>query len=172
MGTATEMLILIGDNPERIHSEAALATLCGACPIPASSGKTTRQRLNQGGNRQANAALYRVVIVRMRAHQPTSPPSTTSGGAPPRERASRRSSNASSATSPVRPCIPLPPGPSTPSTYSEPLTAIGASKPSCRGVPGPSRTRFPAKAVRSAPLPARKRTEHCVSVVPENNFLR
>ena len=70
-GTAAEMLILIGDNPERIHSEAALAKLCGACPIPASSGKTTRHRLNRGGNRQANAALYRVVIVRMRAHQPT-----------------------------------------------------------------------------------------------------
>jgi transposase len=71
VGTAAEMLILIGDNPDRIHSEAALAKLCGACPVPASSGKTTRHRLNRGGNRQANAALYRVVIVRMRAHQPT-----------------------------------------------------------------------------------------------------
>nr|WP_253188923.1 transposase [Roseomonas mucosa] len=70
-GTAAEMLILVGDNPERIHSEAALAKLCGACPVPASSGKTNRHRLNRGGNRQANAALYRVVIVRMRAHQPT-----------------------------------------------------------------------------------------------------
>ncbi|WP_277753840.1 IS110 family transposase [Muricoccus nepalensis] len=70
-GTAAEMLILVGDNPERIHSEAALAKLCGACPAPAFSGKTTRHRLNRGGNRQANAALYRVVIVRMRAHQPT-----------------------------------------------------------------------------------------------------
>jgi Transposase IS116/IS110/IS902 family. len=65
------MLILVGDNPERIHSEAAFAKLCGACPIPASSGKTNRHRLNRGGNRQANAALYRVVIVRMRNHQPT-----------------------------------------------------------------------------------------------------
>ena len=70
-GTAAEMLVLVGDNPERIHSEAALAKLCGACPVPASSGKTTRHRLNRGGNRQANAALYRVVIVRMRGHQPT-----------------------------------------------------------------------------------------------------
>lgn len=70
-GTAAEMLIVIGDNPERIRSEAALAKLCGACPIPASSGKTNRHRLNRGGNRQANAALYRVVIVRMRGHQPT-----------------------------------------------------------------------------------------------------
>ena len=65
------MLILVGDNPERIHSEAAFAKLCGACPIPASSGKTNRHRLNRGGHRKANAALYRVVVVRMRAHQPT-----------------------------------------------------------------------------------------------------
>jgi transposase len=56
---------------ERVRSEAALAKLCGACPIPASSGKTTRHRLSRDGNRQANAALYRVVIVRMRARQPT-----------------------------------------------------------------------------------------------------
>jgi transposase len=70
-GTAAEMLIFVGDNPERIRSEAAFAKLCGACPIPASSGKTTRHRLNRGGNRRANAALYRVVIVRMRSHPPT-----------------------------------------------------------------------------------------------------
>lgn len=70
-GTAAEMLLLVGDNLERIRSEGALAKLCGACPIPASSGKTSRHRLNRGGNRQANAALYRVVIVRMRGHQPT-----------------------------------------------------------------------------------------------------
>ena len=70
-GTAAEMLLLVGDNPERIHSEAAFAKLYGACPIPASSGKVNRHRLNRGGNRQANAALYRVVIVRMRGHPPT-----------------------------------------------------------------------------------------------------
>src|SRR5215217_2637280 len=70
-GTAAEMLILVGDNPERIRSEAAFAKLCGACPIPASSGKTTRHRLNRGGHRQANAALYRVLIIRMRSHLPT-----------------------------------------------------------------------------------------------------
>ncbi|MFC0387952.1 transposase [Muricoccus vinaceus] len=64
------MLILVGDNPERIRSEAVLARLRGACPVPASSGKITRHRLNPGGNRQANAALHRVVIVRMRGHQP------------------------------------------------------------------------------------------------------
>ena len=69
--TVAEMLILVGDDPTRIRSEAALAKLCGVCPIPASSGKTHRFRLNRGGNRQANAALYRVAIVRMRSHKPT-----------------------------------------------------------------------------------------------------
>jgi transposase len=71
IGTAAEMLILVGDNPERIRSEAAFAKLCGACPVLASSGKSTRHRLNRGGNRQANAALYRVLITRMRSHSPT-----------------------------------------------------------------------------------------------------
>lgn len=69
--TVAEMLILVGDNPQRIRSEAALAKMCGVCPIPASSGKTNRMRLNRGGNRRANAALYRVALVRMRHHLPT-----------------------------------------------------------------------------------------------------
>lgn len=70
--TAAQMLITAGDNVERIKSEAAFAKMCGACPIPAGSGKTNnRHRLYRGGNRQANAALYRVIIVRMRWHQPT-----------------------------------------------------------------------------------------------------
>ena len=57
--TAAELLIIFGDNPDRIRSEAAFAKLCGACPIPASSGMTTgRHRLNRGGHRHANAALY------------------------------------------------------------------------------------------------------------------
>jgi len=70
-GTAAEMLIVVGDNPERIRSEAAFAKMCGTCPLPASSGKTSRHRLNRGGNRQANAALHRVIVTRMRCHQPT-----------------------------------------------------------------------------------------------------
>jgi transposase len=65
------MLILAGDNFDRVRSEAAFAKLCGACPIPASSGISQRHRLNYGGHRQANSALYRAVIVRMRFHQPT-----------------------------------------------------------------------------------------------------
>ena len=70
--SAAELMIAAGDNGERIRSEAAFAELCGACPIPASSGRTTgRHRLNRRGNRQANVALYRIVIVRMRWHEPT-----------------------------------------------------------------------------------------------------
>ncbi len=65
------MMIVAGDNPTRVRSEAAFAKLCGACPIPASSGVTNRHRLFRGGHRQANAALYRIVTVRMRWHQPT-----------------------------------------------------------------------------------------------------
>jgi len=69
---AAEMLVTAGDNQNRIRSEAAFAKMCGACPIPAGSGKTNgRHRLNRGGNRQANAALYRAAIVRMRWHEPT-----------------------------------------------------------------------------------------------------
>ena len=63
--TAAALLISAGSNPERIHSEAAFASLCGVRPVPASSGKTNRHRLNRGGDRQANAALYRVVLVRL-----------------------------------------------------------------------------------------------------------
>lgn len=68
---ASELLVAAGDKAGRVRSEAAFAKLCGVCPIPASSGKTQRHRLNRGGNRQANSALYWAVIVRMRWHQPT-----------------------------------------------------------------------------------------------------
>ena len=70
--TAEEILIVVGDTPERIKSEAALAKLAGISPIPASSAMTSgRHRINHGGHRQLNAAIYRTVIVRMRFHQPT-----------------------------------------------------------------------------------------------------
>ena len=68
---ASALLIAAGDNPRRLRSEAAFSMLCGSSPIEASSGKTIRHRLNRGGDRQANAALYRIVIVRLRWHQPT-----------------------------------------------------------------------------------------------------
>ena len=63
--TAAALLISAGSNPERIHSEAAFASLCGVSPVPASSGKTNGHRLNRGGDRQAKAALYGVVLVRL-----------------------------------------------------------------------------------------------------------
>lgn len=68
---AGALLVAVGDNPERLASEAAFAKMCGVSPIEASSGKTARHRLNRGGDRQANAALYRIVVVRMRYHEPT-----------------------------------------------------------------------------------------------------
>ena len=64
--TAAALLIAAGSNPDRLNSEAAFASLCGVSPVPASSGKTNRHRLNRGGDRQANAALYRIVVVRLR----------------------------------------------------------------------------------------------------------
>jgi len=63
--TAAALLIAAGDNPDRLRSEAAWAHLCGVAPIQASSGKITRWRLNRGGDRQANSALWRIVICRM-----------------------------------------------------------------------------------------------------------
>jgi transposase len=69
--SAGALLVAAGDNPGRLRSDACFSMLCGSSPIPASSGKTTRHRLNRGGDRQANAALYRIVMVRLRYHQPT-----------------------------------------------------------------------------------------------------
>jgi transposase len=63
--TAALLLIAAGDHPQRLRSEAAWAHLCAAAPIPASSGKTVRHRLNPGGDRQANHALWRIVFTRM-----------------------------------------------------------------------------------------------------------
>lgn len=65
LDTAASLLVTAGDNPDRLHSEASWAHLCGVTPIPASSGKTTRHRLNRGGDRHANTALYRIVLTRM-----------------------------------------------------------------------------------------------------------
>jgi transposase len=69
--TAAALLVAAGDNPGRIRSEAAWAHLCGVAPKPASSGKVTRWRLDRGGDRQANAALYVIVLVRMSADKAT-----------------------------------------------------------------------------------------------------
>ena len=69
--TAALLLIAAGDHPERLRSEAAWAHLCATAPIPASSGKTIRHRLNPAGDRQAIHALWRIVITRMSSHPPT-----------------------------------------------------------------------------------------------------
>jgi transposase len=65
-GTAAQLLLTAGDNAERLQSEASFAALCGVSPIPASSGKTTRHRLNRGGDRAANSALHIIAIGRLR----------------------------------------------------------------------------------------------------------
>lgn len=68
---AAILLTAAGDNPGRLKSDAALAAMCGASPVEASSGKVVRHRLNRGGNRQANHALWRIVMVRLTCHPAT-----------------------------------------------------------------------------------------------------
>lgn len=68
---AADLMITAGTNPERVTNAASFAALCGVSPVDASSGKQQRHRLNRGGDRQANAALHRAVIVRLRYDQPT-----------------------------------------------------------------------------------------------------
>lgn len=64
---AAALLITVGGNPDRMRTEASFAALCGISPIPASSGKTHRYRLNRGGDRQANAAIHVVALTRRRS---------------------------------------------------------------------------------------------------------
>ena len=68
---AAQLLLTAGDNPERLRSEASFAALCGVSPIPASSGKTIRHRLNRGGDRAANSALHIIAIGRLRTDPKT-----------------------------------------------------------------------------------------------------
>jgi transposase len=68
---AAQLLVTAGDNPDRLRSEAAFAQLCGTAPLPASSGRTTRHRLNRGGDRHANNALHTIALVRLSSHRPT-----------------------------------------------------------------------------------------------------
>jgi transposase len=69
--TAAALLVAAGDNPDRLRSEAAFSMLCGSSPIEASSGKTVRHRLNRGGDRQANNALWVIALARMASDQQT-----------------------------------------------------------------------------------------------------
>ncbi|HET7273294.1 MAG TPA: transposase [Rubrobacter sp.] len=68
---AATLLIVAGDNPQRFRSEASFASLCGVSPVEASSGKVVRHRLNRGGNRDANRALYMICLARMRRDRRT-----------------------------------------------------------------------------------------------------
>lgn len=68
---AAALVIAAGENPERLHSEASFAALCGTSPVPASSGNTRRHRLNRGGDRHANAALHIVALHRAQRHEET-----------------------------------------------------------------------------------------------------
>jgi len=124
--SAAALLITAGDNPDRLHSDASFAALCGISPIEASSGKTQRRRLNRGGDRHANAALYRIAVTRLRCdpphthlHRPTHRPRQN----PPR-------------SNPLRQTLRRPRDlPATPSTHPRDrahatgLTNIGASHP-------------------------------------------
>lgn len=82
--TAAQLLLTAGANIERLHSEASFAALCAASPIPASSGRTSRHRLNPAGDRDANKALYIIAIVRMR-YCPRTGPGSTSNDARPKD---------------------------------------------------------------------------------------
>ncbi len=68
--TAATLLVAAGDNPERLATKASFASLAGVAPLPASSGQRTRHRLSRSGNRHANAALHRIVLLRRRHHEP------------------------------------------------------------------------------------------------------
>ena len=149
--SATQLLITAGDNPDRLASEASFAMLCGAAPLPASSGMTTRHRLNRGGDRAANSAPHTIAISRWRMH-----PTTKAYVA--RKKASDtptpRSCAASSGTSPVRllppaqPATDRPPSPTrglsvrlTPGRLGTPWPDNTPRRPRSRAGRGPSRQR-------------------------------
>jgi transposase len=103
---AAQLLITVGANPDRLRSEAAFAALCAASPIPASSGKTNRHRLNPAGDRDANRALYMITLVRLRYCPERRP---TSNAAKPTACPNAKPFDASNATSPARPTTPSAP---------------------------------------------------------------
>lgn len=97
--SAAALAVAGGGNPERLKSEAEFASLCGVAPLLASSGKTERHRLNRGGDRRANRALYQIAVPG--CHM-VGGPRITSGSASATENPRRRPSGASSATLPAR----------------------------------------------------------------------
>ena len=86
---AGQLLVTAGQIPHRLHSEAAFAALCGISPVPASPGKTNRHRLNRGGDRQGNNAIWRIAMTRMShvettsdLHRQTRSPAATANAKP------------------------------------------------------------------------------------------
>lgn len=101
--TAADLLVAAGQNIDRFGHERAFAHLCGAAPIPASSGKTQRHRLNPGGNRAANRALHIIAVVRLRYDQRTR---DYTNRRRKEGKSTRKPCAASSATSPARSTTP------------------------------------------------------------------
>nr|WP_232789696.1 transposase [Streptomyces jeddahensis] len=135
--TAAALLIAAGDNPDRMGSEASFAALCGVSPVEASSGKTQRRRRNRGGDRQANSALYTIVLARLRWDTPTRT-HLVSNGESARARRAAKPSAASNATSRQR--------------STRPSTRPGRAKPCRRSCNSPPQV-FSASA-NSPPLPS------------------
>ena len=98
--SAAALLIAVGDNSDRMKNQASFAALCGVSPVEFSSGQTQKRRLNRGGNRQANAALYRIVLTRLRWDLATQ--EYLKKSEPKTVKASERPSVASNATSPAK----------------------------------------------------------------------
>ncbi|WP_244330094.1 transposase [Streptomyces platensis] len=97
--TAVTLLVTVGDNLERLGSEAPFAALCGVSPVERSSGSRQYRRLNRGGDRQANAALHRIVQTRLRFDHA---PRTITNAASRRAWPDAKSSDASNATPSAR----------------------------------------------------------------------
>jgi transposase len=145
--TAAQLLTTCDDNPDRLQSEAAFASLCGVSPVPASSGKTRRHRLNRGGDRQANRALYMIVITRLVM---TPAPAPTSSAAPPKACPRKRSSAPSALHRPRNLQDPHQHEQPRPRTPGSRLTNIEASITRCRrscdgGTPQYRRGRLPCR---------------------------
>jgi len=159
---ASTLLMTAGDNPQRMHTEAAFAALYGSNPIPASSGKTHRHRLNRAGDRQANAALRRIVIVRLSYDQRTR--DYLDKRTIWKARARPKRSAASSATSPARSTTRCP---QQPRLDSRSIAYGGSSSRLCAGT---------AEALKGDLVrrPGRRSVSHRASALPgpERLFLR
>ena len=142
-GHAGQLLVTAGQNIERLHGESSFAMLCGASPIPASSGKTTRHRLNYGGDRQANRALHLIAVCRFAT---ASAPAHTPNAEPQKARLNAKSCAASSATSRVRSTTPSVPTSPTPRSHGR-----SSRPPSCAATPASESTEPALDIYRNVP---------------------